>query len=208
MVQSRNVPTNSRRGLSRLAVGAAGAEETLQEVAGVGFFHAREDFKDVVQSFGRGDRKHRAGAAGTVVAHPEHEPFQTREHDGARAHGARFLRHEESAALESPIAERAGGLCDCENFGVGRGILEQFHLIVGASDDCSVPNDHRADRDFIGLVGHSCQAQGFAHEMFIARDVNGLRLRGFPVWRGLNHDGSVAKAGVHGKRLAAFRCGG
>ena len=94
-------------------IGATGAEETFQQVAGFGFFdHGHWTSRMWFKPGGRGDGEHRPGTAGALVSHAEHEPLQAGEHDGAGAHGTGFFGDEERARFEPPITEGVGGLRD------------------------------------------------------------------------------------------------
>jgi len=182
---------------------AAGAEKTFQQVTGFRFLDAGLDFEDVVQPGGRGDGKDRARAAGALVTDTEHETLQAREHHGAGAHGAGFFGDKERAAFESPVAEGVGRLRDHKDFGVGGGVFEQLHLIVGAGDDFRVADDDRADGHFVSLVGHAREPQRLAHEIVITGQVD-ARGRSFGL-AGLNHKRKLASLTGSGKRFGVRR---
>ncbi len=76
-----------------------------------------------------------------------------------------------------------GGLGDREHLGMGGGVLEQFHLVVGAGDDPVLAHNHGANRYLVGFEGDPGLAQGFLHEMIVAGEVD----RRSRLVVGLNH---------------------
>jgi hypothetical protein len=52
---------------------------------------------------------------------------------------------------------------DCQNFGMGRGIIRANAVIVTAPDDLSVYQKQSSDRDFTLSLGFARLLQSFAH---------------------------------------------
>jgi hypothetical protein len=101
-----------------------------------------------------------------------------RKNDRASTHWTRLFGDEERTAFESPVAERVGGQRDRKDFSVRRCVFEQFHLVERAWDDLrrrafARADDHPADGDFLGFVGHLCLPQRFAHEIIVASEIDG-----------------------------------
>ena len=167
-----------------LPFAAAFAEEILEERAGFVFFDTGHDFHRVVQAFRRGYREDRAGAAGAFVPGAEHQSLDSRQHNRAGAHGTGFLGHEHDRTFQSPVAQHAGSLRDCQYLGMGCGILQEFDLIEGAGDNGSLVDDDGADRNFADVIGQARLPQGFAHETVVAGEIDCLvfRLERFDHW--------------------------
>jgi hypothetical protein len=94
----------------------------------------------------------RAGGTGPVVAGAVYQPFDAVEHNRARAHRAGFLGDVERAVRQAPIPHGLLGLGQRQHFGVGGGVLEQFHLVEGPGDDASFAHDYRAHRNLLRSV--------------------------------------------------------
>jgi len=93
-------------------------------------------------------------------------------HDGAGAHGTRFLGDEKGASLKSPIFHNALGLGEGKDLGVSRGILEALDLVVGSGNDMPILDDDRSHGHFISCIGMTSLTQGLAHEVIITLQVN------------------------------------
>ena len=51
-------------------------------------------------------------------------------------------------------------------------VFEQFHLVIGPPNDAAFAHDHCANRDFLGCEGARSLAEGFAHEVMIALQID------------------------------------
>lgn len=154
-----------RSGSHQIGGRAPGAEEVLEEGAGLFTEQAAADCRAVVEIGVVEDIEDGGAAALGIVGAPA-DQGNPGEDDRARAHGAGFLGDEQRALEQAPIAEGGGGLGDGEDFGVGGGIFEQLDLVVGLTEDFGVAHDQRADGDFTFFPGLAGLGQGPAHEMF------------------------------------------
>src|SRR5207249_593629 len=57
-------------------------------------------------------------------------------------------------------------------FRVSGGVFEQFDLIERASQDAAFLHDYGADGSFFRFVSPRCLAQGFAHEIVVALEID------------------------------------
>lgn len=92
--------------------------------------------------------------------------------DGAGAHGAGFFGDVEGAAFEAPVADGLLGGGEGEHFRVGGGVAEGFDLVPCAGDDAAFADDDGADGDFVGVECLSCLAEGLAHEVGVAMQID------------------------------------
>ena len=113
-----------------------------------------------------------AGRAALGIAGTEDDALHARMNERAGAHGARLLGDVERAVGEPPVAGGFLGLGEGEHLRVGGGIAEEFHLIEGAGDDASGAHDDGADGNLPGLVSARGLAQGLAHEVVVAVEVD------------------------------------
>ncbi len=104
-----------------------------------------------------------AAATGFGVGRAVVDLVDAGEDDSAGAHGAGLERDVEARAFEPPASEVGGGLGDGQDLGMGRGVLEDFALVVGFADDLAVVDDNAADGDLPGLEGLLGFAQSGLH---------------------------------------------
>jgi len=69
--------------------------------------------------------------------------------------------------LESPVADRGGGLGDREHFSVSSRIFALFNSIVGGRDDFAATLDYAANGDLILSPGVDRLVEGEAHKKLI-----------------------------------------
>ena len=148
------------------------AKEVLQERAALQLKDTAGELTAVVE-FGVLEQVHEA-ARGAVFGGEaaEHDAAYARVHDGARAHGAGLFGDVEVAVRKAPVLD--GGFClgDGEHFSVGGGVLELLDLVVGARDDAALADQDGTDGDFVLGAGTVGEAQGFAHEIFVALEID------------------------------------
>ncbi len=92
--------------------------------------------------------------------------------DGSGAHRTGFFGDVKRALFQPPIAESFLSRGQCEHFGVGRGVAQCFDLIPGAGNDSPFFHDDRSDRNFFGCISLVSLAQGLAHEINVAVQIN------------------------------------
>ena len=147
---------------------AARTEEILDHGQAFVGEDAGSDEAAVVE-FGHLEEIHEpAGATAFGIGASEDDSPQPGMDNGSGAHWAGFLGDIQLAVGESPIADGSLGLSDGKNFGVRSGVLELFHLIVGARDHTPFEDHNRADRNFFLLPSPPRHAQSLAHEEFVA----------------------------------------
>lgn len=110
--------------------------------------------------------------AATGIAAAKNHPAQSRMNERARAHRARFFRHVKIAIIEPPIFDDGFGLRDCQHFRVRGGILQEFHLIVGAGNNFAVLYDDGADGNFLAFEGSTGLTQRFTHKIDVALGID------------------------------------
>ena len=129
---------------------------------------------------------HAACGTGNRIRATENHASNSCMDQRACAHRAGLLRHVEVALGQSPIANSCLSLRQRQHFRVRGGVLEQFHLIMGARDNLACPDNNRSDRNFTGFVCFLRLSQCFAHEVFVAGRFNHcLRCSHGPVGRPL-----------------------
>ena len=119
--------------------------------------------------------------------------------DRAGAHGAGLFRDIKVAIVQSPIADSAFGLCNCQDFGVRGGILESLDLVPSAGDDIASGYDDRPDRNLLGRACSSRQAEGFPHEISVARKIQHKKMHRTQMCPG-GEDKSFRTGGRRGRR--------
>ncbi len=152
----------------------ARAEETAEQLAALVLQHSGQDFGAVVESGVVENREHRVAAPLGVGDAPNHE-WHAGQNDRARAHGARFFGDVQDGVEQAPVAERSGCLGQGDHLGMGCGVLEQFGLIVCATQHADrgerlVERDRLADNDAAGrhlasLGGLERLAESLPHEI-------------------------------------------
>lgn len=137
---------------------AAGTEEVGEQRAALVREDAGDDFDFVVEPRVVHYAEDGAARAGFWIGRSVDEASDARVEDGAGAHGAGFERDVERAAFvlfvqQTIVFERATGLAECDDFGVGGGIVVAEDAVLATGDDLALVNDDGADGNFAGLLG-------------------------------------------------------
>ncbi len=105
-----------------------------------------------------------------ATAHPrlrvgggEDEPLQTRQHDGAGAHRARFQRYVEGAVEQTPVAAPRRGSSQRQNLGVGRGVGQLPRAVVVAGQWFTATDQHCTNGHLAPLGGGAGLFQSDGH---------------------------------------------
>ena len=144
------------------------AEESLQHCRTFILPDAGGDLAGVVELGMLEDLQQAAARAILGGGTTEDDAFNPDVDQRSGAHRTGLFGHVQFAFRETPIAEHAFGLGDGEHLGMGRGVLEDFHLVAGAGDDAALVDDDRADGHFLLFPGAPGLPQGFAHEIGVA----------------------------------------
>ncbi len=75
------------------------------------------------------------GPPASGIGGAENQKGNPCQHDGPRAHGARFLGDVEGGIDEPPVPQRGGRLCDGDHLRMGRGVLQTLDLVMGPADN-------------------------------------------------------------------------
>lgn len=92
------------------------------------------------------------------------KPADAGKRDGGRAQRAGFERHVEVRARQPLLAERAGGLADDGDFGMGRHVVVGARAVAGLRHDRAVHDEHGADGHFAAFAGGAGLGQRDLHE--------------------------------------------
>src|SRR5689334_15067753 len=94
--------------------------------------------------------------AGFGVARAVNNPRDARVQHRAGAHDARLERHVELTAGETVIAETLRGVTQRNDFGMRRGVVGLYRMVVAAADDLAVSHDYGTHWHFT----RRCRARG------------------------------------------------
>jgi hypothetical protein len=165
-------PLRGKFGGARFLVAAAPiSEEILEKLAAFVLADTGGNQATVIQLRHLQKIDHAAGGASFRVETAKNHPTQPDMYDCAGTHGARLFSNVQITIVKPPIADGALGLGDSQHFGVSGGILERFDLVPGSADDGTFGYDDRPDRHFFCRPCLSGLAQGFAHEISVARKI-------------------------------------
>jgi hypothetical protein len=165
-------PLRGKFGGARFLVAAAPiSEEILEKLAAFVLADTGGNQATVIQLRHLQKIDHAAGGASFRVETAKNHPTQPDMYDCAGTHGARLFSNVQITIVKPPIADGALGLGDSQHFGVSGGILERFDLVPGSADDGTFGYDDRHDRHFFCRPCLSGLAQGFAHEISVARKI-------------------------------------
>jgi len=145
------------------------SEEILQQASTFLLEHAALELDAVIQARVLENREEGNGPAPGRVGDAPHDTRDARQDDGARAHGAGFLRHVQDRPGQAPVLERGGRLGDRQDLRVRGRVLQQFHLVVRLRDQLSLANDHGADGHFLEVRRGARLPQRQAHETLVGR---------------------------------------
>ena len=142
-------------------------EKSAEERAALVGQETRVQFRVVVEP-GILEEIHEAAADARLgVVGAEVDLGDPGEDDGAGAHRARFERDVEFGAFQAPALEVRGRLGDRQDFGMGGGVLQQFALVVGLSDDLPIADNDATDGHLADVHGALGFTQGVAHVSLI-----------------------------------------
>ena len=120
----------------------------------------------MVESLVSDNVRQRTAKPGFGIPRAKHQRVQSAVDERSGTHGARFQRHVERRAFESPMTFTLRGIAERHDLGMRQGIAVDFPSIVAATDDFAVFDDNRTHRDvtmsksFIGLLqGHEHPAR-------------------------------------------------
>ena len=105
----------------------------------------------------------------------KNDPSNANMDESSRAHDAWLFRDIEVAFVQAPVAHRRFRLRQRQHFGVSGRIFQHFYLVISTRDNPAIPRHDRADRHLFRQVRFVRQAQGFTHEIFIARQIFEVR---------------------------------
>lgn len=141
-------------------------EERFEDVVVELLEHAADGF-EVVITVGEGaEVEGAADAAHARVGESVVNFTDAGDDERAGAHRAGLFRYVKGAFVESPIADKTSRLRDCENFGVGGGVIGGAGLIVRGGDDLPLVFDHCADGHFVLFPCFDRLVVGVRHEVF------------------------------------------
>src|SRR5512139_3761074 len=141
-----------------------GREELLEHQRALVGEHAADHLRAVVEPAVAYDVPERTDRAGLVVVGAEDHPRDPGQDCRAGAHRARLERHDECAALQTPLPVYGGSLTQRHDLGVGGGVPDGLPLVVTAADDLAVRAEHdRADGDVAGVGSSACFGEGLPH---------------------------------------------
>lgn len=113
-----------------------------------------------------------SGTTAPRISTTENDTANPRVDERPGAHHTWLFRYVKIAIDEAPISNRRFGLCQRQHLGVSSRVLEQFHLVMGASNDFAGSNDHDANGDLVSVTGLGSETQCLAHEQFIVRHLH------------------------------------
>lgn len=103
-------------------------------------------------------------------------------HERTGAHGTRFQRHVQSDARQSPDTQMLSRCIQREDFGMGEGIAVHLSAVETRSDDVSIMDRHRTDRDLSECRGFPRERERLLHESFVVTHGDGEK-KGNAPWR-------------------------
>lgn len=139
---------------------------------GLLFEHPGRDFAVMIQGGLLKQIKQPAGGPALGITATENDPANPAMQDRARAHRARFLGYIEIAVAQTPITEGSLGLGESQHLGMGSGILERLHLVVGPGNDASLLHDDRPHRNLLAEVGLLRLAERLTHHEGVALQID------------------------------------
>src|SRR6266480_2624741 len=130
---------------------------------------AGADFRSMIEPRMTKQITDRAGHARLFVPCAEHDALHARQQDGTRTHRARLEGHVYRAIIESPAIELRRRLANCQELGVGSGILISNGPVCGGGKDRPIAHDDRADRNFVAFYRFAREIQRVSDVLFIRR---------------------------------------
>src|SRR5437867_7010083 len=114
---------------------AAPTKEILQNCCALVLQDAGCDIAPVIEARHLEKVDHASRSTGEWICATENDPSDSCVHERACAHRTRLLGYVKVAVGQPPIASGCFSLRQCQHFRVRGSVLEQLHLIMGASDD-------------------------------------------------------------------------
>ena len=161
--------TERRLASRRVSPLAAFAKKILQNRSTLFLQNTRCNFAPVIKGRHLQEVHHASGGSGRQICAAEDHAADSRVHDRACAHCARFFGHIKIAIRQTPIANGRFSLCQRHHFGVRRRVLEQLDLVMRAPDDFVLAHNHGAHRHFVRSVRFLPLSQCFTHEIFVGQ---------------------------------------
>ena len=110
------------------------------------------------------DRPERAGLE---IGSSEDDPADPRVHERPSTHRAGLERHDEFGVVESPCAELLARISHRKDFGVGGRVGGELSLVVSRSNDLTVNDDDRPDRNVAVRYRQFRLSERHAHQRFV-----------------------------------------
>ena len=151
---------------------AAFAEKILQDRSTFFLQNTGCNFAPVIKGRHVKEVNYAPGGSGRQICAAEDHVADSRVHDRACAHCARFFGHIKIAIRQTPITNGRFSLCQRHHFGVRGRVLQQLHLVMRAPDDLALAHNHGAHRHFVRCVRFLPLSQCFTHEIFITAQLN------------------------------------
>ena len=142
-------------------------KEFLQNPPAVFLFYPGDDLYPVIERWFLYDLEYGAASSCFRIFGPKDDPRYPGKDNGPGAHGTRFDRHIEGQVMEAPPPQLHGRLSDCEDLGVGRGIIEGLPHVAAPCDDLIAQRRDRPYRDVPSCSGQCCFSQGAVHKGFM-----------------------------------------
>lgn len=152
---------------------AGGLEEGLKQGEGFVVEDSGSDLGTMIEGGLLEEVEQATGGAPLGISDAEDNPADPTVDDGAGAHRTGLLGHVEVAIDEAPVSQRLLRLTQGQHLGVGGGVAQRLHLIVGSREDLATADDHRADGDFPRLESSPGLPQGLLHQKGIADEFDG-----------------------------------
>src|SRR5690625_4332850 len=99
------------------------SKEFIKERPAFSLTHTANYLDGVIQAPVTHHIAYRPAGAGFWIPRAKHEPWDARQNNRARAHGAWFERDGEGAAIKAPSAQRSSGLPQRKQLGMRGGVI-------------------------------------------------------------------------------------
>ena len=132
---------------------APASKKRLQQLGAAACQYASSDFHLVIQFVVVQHLHHRMYRSCFRVVRAVNQAFQSRVHQGASAHGARFNCSKELAVSQAVVTEVCTGLAQSDDFGVSAGIGVGQVTIPPTTDNLATTDHDCAHRNFTRFQG-------------------------------------------------------
>src|SRR5690625_1890358 len=99
------------------------SKEFVEERRGFGLAYTANHLDRMIQTSVTHHIAYRPASPRFWIPRAKHEPWDARQNNRARAHGAWFERDGEGAAIKAPCAQRSSGLPQREQLGMRGGVI-------------------------------------------------------------------------------------